>query len=127
MVQSASRPVPTILRCGLAVALVAAALGLTFLLQSVVSIAGFLFFYIAVVASAWFGGKWPGGLAAILRVLAVEYFFMAPIHSFGVNRENWPLFIEFALSALVVGWFRSWRKHAETQLQRARDELQMRV
>ncbi|MGP0076304.1 MAG: sensor histidine kinase [Bryobacteraceae bacterium] len=127
MVQSASRPVPAILRCGLAVALVAAALGLTFLLQSVVSIAGFLFFYIAVVASAWFGGKWPGGLAVVLSVLTVEYFFMAPIHSFGLNRESLPLFIEFALSALVVGWFSSWRKQAEMALQQARDELQTRV
>jgi C4-dicarboxylate-specific signal transduction histidine kinase len=127
MVQKRSRPVQAILRCGLAVALVAAALGLTFLLQSVVSIAGFLFFYIAVVASAWFGGKWPGGLAVILSVLAVEYYFMAPIHSLGVNRENLPIFFEFALSALVVGWFSSWRRQAETELQQARDELQTRV
>ena len=127
MVQKRSRPVQAILRCGLAVALVAAALGLTFLLQSVVSIAGFLFFYIAVVASAWFGGKWPGGLAVILGVLAVEYYFMAPIHSLGVNRENLPIFFEFALSALVVGWFSSWRRQAETELQQARDELQTRV
>jgi C4-dicarboxylate-specific signal transduction histidine kinase len=127
MLQSARQPASAILRCGLAVALIAAALGLTFLLQSVVSIAGFLFFYIAVVTSAWFGGKWPGALAVILSVLAVEYFFMAPIHSFGVNRESLPIFIEFAASALVVGWFSSWRKQAEIQLQHARDELQMRV
>ncbi len=67
-------------------ALVAAALGLTFLLQSVVSTAGFLFFYTAVVASAWFGGKWAGGLAVILSALAVAYFFTPPIHSFAVDR-----------------------------------------
>ncbi len=127
MLQSARQPASAILRCGLAVALVAAALGLTFLLQSVVSIAGFLFFYIAVVASAWFGGRWSGALAVILSVLAVEYFFMAPLHSFGVNRESLPIFVEFAASALVVGWFSSWRKQAESQLQHARDELQMRV
>jgi C4-dicarboxylate-specific signal transduction histidine kinase len=116
-----------VLRCGMSVALVAAALGLTLLLQSVVSTAGFIFFYVAVVASAWFGGKWPGGLAVVLSALAVEYFFMAPIHSFGINRESMPIFIEFAASALVVGWFSSWRRQAETALQHARDELQMRV
>jgi C4-dicarboxylate-specific signal transduction histidine kinase len=114
-------------RYGLAVALVAGALSLTFFLQSTVSTAGYLFFYIAVVASAWFGGKWPGWLAVILSVLAVEYFFMAPIHSFGVNRESLPLFIEFAASALVIGWFSSWRKQAEAELRYARDELQLRV
>jgi C4-dicarboxylate-specific signal transduction histidine kinase len=118
---------PTIFRSGLAVALVAAALALTFALQSVVSTAGYLFFYIAVVASAWFGGKWPGALAVVLSVLAVEYYFMAPVHSFGLNRESVPIFIEFSASALVVGWFSAWRRQAEGELQYARDELQLRV
>jgi C4-dicarboxylate-specific signal transduction histidine kinase len=116
-----------VLRCGMAVVLVAAALGLTSVLQSVVSTAGFLFFYIAVVASAWFGGRWPGWLAVILSALAVEYFFMAPIKSFGLNRESVPVFIEFAASALVIGWFSSWRRQAEAELRYARDELQLRV
>jgi C4-dicarboxylate-specific signal transduction histidine kinase len=115
------------LRYGLAIVLVAAAFGLTFLLQSVVSVAGYLFFYIAVVASAWFGGKWPGGIAVILSVLAVEYFFIPPVRSFGISRESLPIFIEFAISALVVGWFSSWRKQTETELQQARDTLQTRV
>jgi C4-dicarboxylate-specific signal transduction histidine kinase len=113
--------------CGLAVVLVAAALAVTFFLQSVVSTAGYLFFYTAVVASAWFGGKWPGALAVILSGLSVAYFFTPPIYSFAINRESWPLFIEFAASALVVGWFSSWRRQAETELRYARDELQLRV
>jgi C4-dicarboxylate-specific signal transduction histidine kinase len=116
-----------IFRCGLAIALVGAALAVTLLLQSVVSTAGYLFFYMAVVASAWFGGRWPGWLAVILSALTVEYFFMAPVHSFGVNRESLPIFIEFAASALVVGWFSSWRRQAESELRYARDELQLRV
>lgn len=112
---------------GLAVALVAAALGLTLLLQSVVSTAGYIFFYTAVVATAWFGGPWSGGLAVILSTLAVEYFFIPPIHSFGINQESLPVFIEFAASSAVIGWFSSWRKQAEAELQYARDELQLRV
>jgi len=127
MVQNAIRQPSAMLRYGFAIAFVAVALGLTFFLQSVVSIAGFLFFYIAVVASAWFGGKWPGGIAVILSILSVEYFFMAPVHSFGINRESLPIFIEFAISALVVGWFSSWRKQTESELQQARDTLQIRV
>jgi C4-dicarboxylate-specific signal transduction histidine kinase len=114
-------------RYGLAIALVSAALGLTLLLQSVVSTAGFLFFYIAVVASSWFSGTWSGGLAVILSTLAVEYFFIPPIHSFGVRREFLPVFVEFAVSSAVVSWFSSWRRDAEVALRRARDELQMRV
>src|ERR1700722_13284868 len=122
-----SRLASAVFRCGLAVVLVAAALAVTFLLQNVVSTAGYLFFYIAVVASTWFAGRWPGALAVILSSIAVEYFFMAPAYSFGLNRESVPVFVEFAASTLVIGWFSSWRKQAEAELQRARDELQIRV
>ena len=128
--QSTPRARPSsspVFRFSLAVVLVGAALAVTLLLQSVVSTAGFLFFYIAVVASAWFGGNWPGWLAVALSALAVEYFFMAPIRSFGVTRESVPILIEFAASALIVGWFSSWRRQAEAELRYARDELQFRV
>jgi len=126
-IPGARRFASTILRFGLAVALVAAALGVTFVLQSVVSTAGFLFFYIAVVASTWFAGRWPGGLAVVLSALAVVYFFTPPIHSFAVDRQSLPVFIEFAASSVVVGWFSSWRKQADAELRYARDELQLRV
>jgi K+-sensing histidine kinase KdpD len=79
---SARRLVSVFLRGGLALALVGTALGLTMLLQSVVSTAGYLFFYTAVVASAWFGGKWPAGLAVISSTLIVEYFFIPPRRPF---------------------------------------------
>jgi C4-dicarboxylate-specific signal transduction histidine kinase len=124
---SGARVASALVRCGLAVALVAAALGVTQLLQNVVSTAGFLFFYTAVVASAWYGGRWSGGLAVVLSLLVLAYFFMPPVHSFKVNREFLPVFVEFAASAGVVSWFSSWRKQAETDLAHARDELQMRV
>ena len=67
---AARRSASVIFQCGLAVVLVAAALTATLLLQSVVSTAGYLFFYAAVVASAWFGGKWSGWLAVILSTVA---------------------------------------------------------
>ena len=112
---------------GYAIALVGAALGVTLLLQNVVSTAGFVFFYTAVVVSTWYGGRWAGTLAVILACLTVEYFFMTPLHSFGVDRQELPVFVEFAASAAVVGWFSSWRKRAEIELSQARDELQTRV
>lgn len=115
------------LRWGLAVVLVAGALGLTVLLQSFVSTAGFIFFYVAVVASAWFGGKWPGLFAVALSALVVDYFFIVPVHKFGMDRAVIPIFIEFAASSLIVTWFSTWRKQADTELRYARDELQMRV
>lgn len=124
---AARQPSSTLLRYGLAVALVTAALILTLFLQDVVSTTGYFLFYAAVVASAWFGGKWPGWLAVILSTLVVDYVFIPPVYSFGIDRQALPLFVEFAASSLVVSWISSWRKQAETALKRARDELQMRV
>jgi len=89
------------LAAGLAVGLVAAALGTTVLLQNVVSTAGYVFFYAAVLASAWVGGKWSGWIAVILSVGTGAYFFTPPIHSFAIHRESLPLFFEFAGSALI--------------------------
>jgi len=123
----ARRLTSALLRCGLAVALVAAALAVSLFLQNIVSTAGYVFFYVAVVASTWFGGKWAGSVAVMLSTLVVEYFFMPPIYSLSVNREFLPIFIEFSASSALVAWFSSWRRQAETALQYARDELQLRV
>ncbi len=126
-VPGARRLALSIFRFSLPVALVGAALAVTLLLQSAVSTAGYIFFYAAVVASAWFAGKWPASLAVILSVLTVAYFFTPPIHSFAVNRQSLPVFVEFAASALIVSWFSSWRRRAEAELRYARDELHLRV
>jgi C4-dicarboxylate-specific signal transduction histidine kinase len=126
-IPGARRSISPLLSYGLAVALVAAAMGLTVLLQNVVSMAGYLFFYAAVLASAWFGGKWSGWLAVILSAVAVAYFFLPPVYSFKVNREFFPIFVEFAVSSGIVSWFSSWRKQSEAALRQARDELQTRV
>lgn len=117
----------TLLQVGLAVVLIGAALALTLLLQGSVPLVGYIFFYAAVMAASWFGGKLGGGLSVVLSTLSVEYFFLPPTHSFAVRQESVPIFIEFALTAAVIAWFSSWRKQAEAALQRARDELQIRV
>jgi C4-dicarboxylate-specific signal transduction histidine kinase len=111
----------------LGVTLPTAALGLTLLLHSSVSITGYVFFYAAVVAASWFGGRLAGAIAVILSVSAVEYFFLPPVHSFGLHPASLPVFIEFASSATVIGWFSSWRREAESALKGIRDELQTRV
>jgi C4-dicarboxylate-specific signal transduction histidine kinase len=116
-----------ILYQGLTIVLLAAACLLTQLTQNLGSAAGFIFFYVAVAASTWYGGAWVGVTAVILATLSVEYFFMPPLHSLRVNREFLPVFVEFAGSAGVIGWFSSWRKQAEKALTEARDELQLRV
>src|SRR5579863_7462310 len=90
---------PALAGVAMASALVSAALGLTFSFQRLVSTSGFLFFYAAIVFSAWFGGKWAGAAAVVLGMITVEYFFMTPLHSFEVDRDSLPLFLEFAGSS----------------------------
>lgn len=124
---SATRIPAQAVRYILAIALVAAALGITFLLQGVVSTTGYIFFYAAVIASAWFGGKWPGWVAAVLGALAVAYYFLPPVHSFAVRKDDLPVFVEFGASAALVSWFSSWRRDAEVALKQARDQLEKRV
>jgi C4-dicarboxylate-specific signal transduction histidine kinase len=79
------------------------------------------------VVTTWFTGIWGGSLAVVLSALAVAYYFTPPLYSFAIDRQSLPVFIEFAASAVVVGWFSSWRKLAEAELRYARDELQLRV
>lgn len=115
------------IRYGLAAGLVAAALGFTLLQQGSISITGYIFFYAAVIAVSWYTGKGPGIASVLLSLMAVEYFFMPPLHSFAVRRESLPIFIEFIMTSVIIAWFSSWRKQAEAELKRARDELQIRV
>ena len=122
-----SRLVYVLIGCALSAALVCVALATTVVLQGVVSTAGYIFFYTAVVISSWFGGKWAGSLAVILSIVSVDYFFVQPLHAFEIDRQSLPLFIEFAASAAVVAWFSSWRKYTEAELEKARDQLQLRV
>jgi len=121
------RLVSAMFSIGLAVVLVALAWAATILLRNIISTEGLVFFYTAVVVSTWYGGRWGGVLAVVLAALTVAYFFIPPLHSFSVNRESLPVYVEFAASSAVVGWFSSWRRQAEAELRHARDELQRRV
>ncbi len=63
-------------------AAVPAAVALAFCTQMLIlpnpSIAPFVFFYVAVVAAAWVGGRVPGLLAVLLSAVLVDYTFLAP-------------------------------------------------
>jgi PAS domain S-box-containing protein len=57
---------------------------LTQLLQPFLDSASFAFFYAAVTVSSWYGGIKPGLLTIALSTIAINYFFLAPIHSIKV-------------------------------------------
>lgn len=65
-------------RYGLAALATALALALTRLLWPVLKETPLPLFFLAVLASAWYGGAGPGLLSAALATLAVDYFLVGP-------------------------------------------------
>jgi len=80
-------------------------------------------FLCAVILSAWFGGVWPGLLAAALSALAFYYYFLPPIYSLHAKPEEIPRFAIFMVSAFFVGSLSVAQRRATDSLRRARDDL----
>jgi PAS domain S-box-containing protein len=92
---------------GYAVAVVttAAALGLTWLAQGELHSVIFVLFFLAVILTAWIGGRGPALLAIVLALLGVDYFFIAPIGRFAIGaRGDIAPLVSFALVCAVVSW-----------------------
>lgn len=117
---------PVILRCGVAVLSVTAALIITLWMRmefgqpSTPIVALFL---CAVMFSVWFGGVGPGLLAIALSLLAIDYYFVPAIHSVALEIKEIPRLLIFVLSALLVGWLRAAQRSKAESLRRARDFL----
>jgi sulfate adenylyltransferase subunit 2 len=104
------------MRYGVAIALVLLATGATAIVAEFHPSHPFLYaYYAAIVAATWFGGLGPGSLAAALATLTVEYFWVPPFDSFGVEEGELRDFVAFvtlaAVSVAVTATIRhrSWR------------------
>jgi signal transduction histidine kinase len=75
----------------------------------------FLFSYVAVIVSAWYGGSWPGLATGVICVMGLNYFLIPPLGGFVPEDPR-------DLVPLVVFVGVSWLVGTTTQsLQRARD------
>jgi signal transduction histidine kinase len=84
-------------------------------------------FLCAIIFAAWFGGVGPGLAAVALSVLAFDYFFLPPIHSFNLLLSDLPRIALFAMAAVfVVGLIATQRNTAES-LRRSRADLEDKV
>ena len=113
-----------LLRYGLAIVYVAAALGAALLLRHAnfrdIAVSMFLF---AVAASAWYRGPGPAVLAVLLSEICFDYFFLPPFYSLSISTGDIPSFVIFASFASLVSWFSAKRRRVEADLFRTRDEL----
>jgi K+-sensing histidine kinase KdpD len=80
-------------------------------------------FFCSVMLSSWYGGLWPGVFAALLSVVALDYYFIPPLYAFGISLEEAPDMIVFVSTALFIGWLSGEQKRAKESLRQARDEL----
>jgi signal transduction histidine kinase len=108
--------VPFLLRYGSAPVGVELAALLTGLVPSLEQ-TPYLLFFVPVMACALFGGLGPGLSAAVLSVMAVDFFFLDPVPSLGVDdvADICRLGI-FALVALVISGLAGQRKRAAARL-----------
>jgi K+-sensing histidine kinase KdpD len=84
-------------------------------------------FFCSVMLSSWYGGLWPGVFAALLSVVALDYYFIPPLYAFGISLEEAPDMIVFVSTALFIGWLSGEQKRAKESLRQARDELDAKV
>src|SRR5437867_4157642 len=111
-----------VLRYGLAVLSVAAALSITQLLRAYFETTPNSLFFCAIVISSWFGGLGPGLLAGLLSVGVIDYF-----HTLGVNAEDVPRLAVFLISGAAISWLSGEQRRAKESLRQARDELELKV
>jgi len=81
-----------------AVLMAAMALALTSAFKPIAEHGVYLFFFAAVVSSAWYGGLGPGLVTTVLAVAAADFYFIPPIGSFSPNQRR----EQVALGVFVV-------------------------
>jgi PAS domain S-box-containing protein len=116
-----------VLRYGLAVSLVAAALGTSLIQRHYNSLPRFISHYtlVAIAITFWYAGSGPGLLAFFISCLGSSLLarnhFLAPDFPLG------SFVVLYAIFSLLVGWFSAVRRRTERLLTEARDNLELRV
>jgi len=115
-----------VLRCGLAVLSVSAALGGALLIERL-QLRNITLFLFGIAVAAWYGGTGAAVLALLLSCISFAYFFVEPSHALYISRADIPYFILFSLFTWLVSWFSSVRRRAEADLLQAHDKLKIEV
>ncbi len=76
---------------------------------------------LAIVASAWFGGRGPGLVTTFVSVLGVAYYFVPPLHSFGIFPEQRLQFVVFVTAAVALSEFAVSRRAANEALRESEE------
>ena len=106
---------------------VAAATLLASLLPSRVDPSHFTLYFLAVMLSAWYGGWGAGIVSTLLSAVALDYFFIAPIHAVDLDAHAFVRLGVFLIVAIITSILTNARRQAEMDLRLAHAELEDRV
>ena len=79
-----------------------------------------IFFY-AVMLTSSYGGLLPGLFAAGLSWLALDYYFIPPVHSLAMNSPAMPVMIVFGAAACFLSWLNSGQRWVKAPLGRGQE------
>jgi PAS domain S-box-containing protein len=82
---------------------------------------------LGVLVAARFGGLGSGLLACLLATLALDYFFISPLHQFGLAPGQVPRPAAFVLLTVFFAVLVDSRQRAERALKVAHDDMESRV
>ena len=123
-----SRVTRALLRYGLAVVSVAAAIGAALLARSLgAQQVESPLLLLAVAVTVWNAGLPAGLVAVVVSALGFDYFFVEPLYELGFDAVQRPLVVVFVLFALVIATFTARRSRIERELRGVREVLEREV
>ncbi|SOD03931.1 PAS domain S-box-containing protein [bacterium JGI 053] len=100
------REPPDALRYGAAVAGAVAALGVSLLFREFVAQNVFIFFFVAIILAAWYGGRGPALLVTALALPLVNWFFLEPAGSWAASPATVVRLALFSAVSMLIGSMR---------------------
>ncbi|WP_257236509.1 PAS domain-containing protein [Nostoc sp. 'Peltigera malacea cyanobiont' DB3992] len=113
-----------LLKYGVAIGSTAIALLLSLWLQPLISQTIGAFFYIAIIASTWYGGFRPGIVTVVLSTLAIDYFLISPRNQLRINQPEDVLRLGFfLLVALIINLVTGNLQYSRQKIQQLNQQL----
>jgi PAS domain S-box-containing protein len=99
----------------------------TFPLQHVMAYPFVFLFFGAIIGSTWFGGLIAGAIAIVASYILIAFFFIPPLYSVAVGQESRAYVAAYLMCGIASIAVSAFRKHTETAIRVARDQLETKV
>src|SRR5947199_7521918 len=116
---------PSLVRYGIALLVSLLALLLTRLFLPFMQSNLFLWFFPAIVFSAWYGGLGPSLFAIAFASVTVGYFFLSPFDSLGIGLGGILRLGVFGLIALMISSLTAVRRSTAATAEQQREQLRI--